>query len=166
LIEQRDLPLLENVLLPRTKGFCAALEGLGSSDSSNPFSKLAAVYDFTIVYTRPPSDMISSSGKWFVPYSVKGGEVYVYVKRIPVADIPRDTKQQEAWLYQLYKDKDNLISNWRTTKSYPGNKWKITKPQLTFAQILTNFFLWTVEAIVPLGCIVFGVWWLFRKYIL
>jgi len=146
--EERGLPKLENMLLPRTKGFCSTIEALAP--------ELAAVYDFTIAYTRPPPAMLSVSFKWGIPDAVKKGQVHVLIKRYPISDLPRDPKAQETWLYNLYSEKDKLITQWHKTKEFPGIRWKPTKV-LTLSQTITNYFVWIATSLLPLVAVIYAI---------
>ncbi len=91
---ERGLPRLEHLLIPRTKGFVATLEGLrGHVD---------AVYDVTIGYLAG----VPTLWQW-----TQGAapEVHVHVRRFPVASLPEDAEALAAWVMDRYVEKDRLL---------------------------------------------------------
>jgi len=92
--KRQNLPHLTNVMLPRTKGFEATMEGLGSHKQ--------AVYDFTIAYEgKPPG----------VAALLLGGvkRIHVHAKRYPVADLPKDNKERADWALARWVEKDERL---------------------------------------------------------
>ncbi|KAK9286105.1 hypothetical protein L1049_014485 [Liquidambar formosana] len=91
------LPVLNNVLLPKTKGFCACLEDLRAT--------LDAVYDITIGYKyRCPSFLDNVFG-------VDPSEVHIHIRRIPLNDIPISEDDVATWLMETFRLKDQLLSD-------------------------------------------------------
>ncbi|KAI4316782.1 hypothetical protein L6164_024727 [Bauhinia variegata] len=68
------LPVLTNVLLPKTKGFYACLETLRGS--------LDAVYDVTIACKNQCPTFLDNA------FGVDPSEVHIHVRRVPIEDIP------------------------------------------------------------------------------
>lgn len=97
---ENGLPILKNVLLPKTRGFHACLEILRGS--------LDAVYDVTIAYkNRCPTFLDNVFG-------VEPSEVHVHVRRIPLVDIPTSENECNAWLLHTFQLKDQLLSDFIT----------------------------------------------------
>ncbi len=91
---RRSLPLLEHVMMPRTRGFVAALEGLEGH--------LTAVYDITIGYeTGLPRLHHVFRGK------VK--RVHIDVRRFPLSALPKTEGERSDWLQQRFVRKDALM---------------------------------------------------------
>lgn len=91
----RGLPLPENVLIPRTRGFTASMEGLRGH--------LDAVYDLTLLHPDGvPTLWQIACG--FVP------DARIHVRRFPIAEVPEDEQATGAWLRDLFMDKDRLIA--------------------------------------------------------
>lgn len=87
------LPLLERVMLPRSKGFLATVEALGPS--------LDAVYDATLRYEgRPPS---------LPELFLKVKSVELHVRRFPLAILPQGREALESWVVQRYQEKDQWL---------------------------------------------------------
>ncbi|KAF8405164.1 hypothetical protein HHK36_010063 [Tetracentron sinense] len=102
---ENGLPVLKNVLLPKTKGFCACMEVLRSS--------LDAVYDITIGYKhRCPFFMDNVFG-------VDPSEVHIHVRRIPLSEIPTREDEAAAWLMDRFHLKDQLLSDFSAQGHFP-----------------------------------------------
>ena len=89
--ESRDLPRLEHLMLPRTKGFVATVIGLRDH--------LDAVYDTTIMYEGG----VPSLWQW-----VRGvvGKVHIHVQRYPIEQLPESETELESWIMERYQEKD------------------------------------------------------------
>jgi len=110
------LPILKNVLLPRTKGFVATVQSLGDL--------APVVYDFTIVYVD------TKTGEW---EKAKGPYVFqlifrrprtvahCYIRRYDLKSLPRDDTGLENWLYQIWKEKDDLLEYFGQHKKFPND---------------------------------------------
>ena len=103
--EGRDLPRLEHVLLPRTKGFVATVAGLRSH--------LDAVYDVTIAYER------------YVPtlwQYVKGlaPVAHLHVHRATPDELPDDDEALAAWLVDRFREKDRLLAGFYEAGRFEG----------------------------------------------
>lgn len=102
---EHGLPILKNVLLPKTKGFCACLQQLRGS--------LNAVYDVTIGYKyRCPSFLDNVFG-------VDPSEVHLHICRIPLDSIPVSEDEISLWLVKRFQLKDRLLSNFQTQGQFP-----------------------------------------------
>lgn len=103
---ENGLPILSNVLIPKTRGFHACLETLRCS--------LDAVYDVTIAYKyRSPTFTNNLFG-------VDPSEVHLHVKRIPLQEIPVSGEDTGAWLIERFRIKDSLISDFSVHGCFPN----------------------------------------------
>jgi 1-acyl-sn-glycerol-3-phosphate acyltransferase len=93
--EERGLPRLEHLLLPRTKGFVATVDALRDH--------LHAVYDVTIAY----EDGVPSLWQWVQGYVRK---VHLHVRRFPMAELPLSNEELSEWLYACYQEKDARLA--------------------------------------------------------
>ena len=92
---QQQRPHFERVLSPRPKGFIAAVSML------RPV--LGAVIDVTISYShRPP----------LFSHILHGAKITidVHVKVVPASALPSDEEELRDWLFDLFKEKDQLLS--------------------------------------------------------
>jgi lysocardiolipin and lysophospholipid acyltransferase len=116
------LPVLNNVLLPKTKGFQACLEILRES--------IDAVYDVTIAYKhRCPFFMDNVFG-------VDPSEVHIHVERILLEEIPSTECESASWLMDRFELKDQLLTDFNTKGHFPNEG---TEVQLSSAKCLVNF---------------------------
>ncbi|XP_009112271.1 probable 1-acyl-sn-glycerol-3-phosphate acyltransferase 5 [Brassica rapa] len=103
---EHGLPVLSNVLLPRTKGFVSCLQELSSS--------LDAVYDVTIGYkTRCPSFLDNV-------YGIEPSEVHIRIRRIDQSQIPNQEKEINDWLMNAFQLKDQLLSDFYSSGHFPN----------------------------------------------
>ncbi|KAK9113177.1 hypothetical protein Scep_020696 [Stephania cephalantha] len=121
---EKGLPVLQNVLLPKTKGLCICLEVLkGSMD---------AVYDVTIGYKhRYPCFMDNVFG-------VDPSEVHMHVQRIPFSSIPSSENEATAWLMNRFQLKDQLLADFRDQGHFPSHG---TEGDLSTFMCLVNLVL-------------------------
>ncbi|KAL1192252.1 putative 1-acyl-sn-glycerol-3-phosphate acyltransferase 5 [Cardamine amara subsp. amara] len=103
---ENGLPVLKNVLLPRTKGFVSCLQELSCS--------LDAVYDVTIGYkTRCPSFLDNV-------YGIEPSEVHIHIRRINLPQIPNQEKDINAWLMNAFQIKDQLLNDFYSNGHFPN----------------------------------------------
>lgn len=91
---EHALALPRHVLLPRARGFVAAVAGLQGH--------MSAVYDVTIGYV----DGLPSLWQW-----AKGEmrEVHLHVRRHAVEELPAAPEALAAWLHQRFEEKDDRL---------------------------------------------------------
>ncbi|KNA10606.1 hypothetical protein SOVF_142760 [Spinacia oleracea] len=100
------LPILKNVLLPKTKGFFACMEELRDS--------LDAVYDVTIGY-KPRCPFFLDN-----VFGVNPSEVHIHIRRIPISNIPDSEEEMGTWLMNTFCLKDKLLSEFHSTDHFPN----------------------------------------------
>ncbi|XP_057425399.1 probable 1-acyl-sn-glycerol-3-phosphate acyltransferase 4 [Lotus japonicus] len=115
------LPVLTNVLLPKTKGFHACLEALRGS--------LDAVYDVTIAYKNQCPSFLDNV------FGVDPSEVHLHIRRIPVEEIPASEAKADSWLMNTFEIKDQLLSDFKVEGHFPN---QVNDKELsTFKGLLT-----------------------------
>ncbi|EOX98557.1 hypothetical protein SCA6_006613 [Theobroma cacao] len=102
---ENGLPILKNLLLPKSKGFFACLEDLRSS--------LDAVYDVTIGYKHCCPSFLDNV------FGVDPSEVHIHIRRITLDDIPISERELTAWLMDTFQHKDQLLSNFKSEGYFP-----------------------------------------------
>ncbi|XP_050213322.1 probable 1-acyl-sn-glycerol-3-phosphate acyltransferase 4 [Mercurialis annua] len=102
------LPVLKNVLLPKSRGFCVCLEVLQGS--------LDAVYDVTIAYKHQRPTFLDNV------FGVDPAEVHMHIKRISIDDIPASDSEAASWLMNTFQHKDDLLSEFRTHGHFPKER--------------------------------------------
>ncbi|XP_065856308.1 1-acyl-sn-glycerol-3-phosphate acyltransferase 2 [Euphorbia lathyris] len=90
------LPIPKNVLIPRTKGFVAAV--------SNMRSFLPAIYDVTVAIPKnsPPPTMLRL-------FKGQSSVIHVHLKRHLVKDLPEPEEAVAQWCRDLFVAKDQLL---------------------------------------------------------
>lgn len=121
---QNGLPVLKNVLLPKTKGFYACLEILRSS--------LDAVYDVTIAYKNQCPTFLDNA------FGVDPSEVHIHVRRVPLDKIPESEKEVSKWLMETFDFKDRLLFDFIANGHFPNEG---TEEELSTAKCLANLVL-------------------------
>ncbi|KAG9062396.1 hypothetical protein KI688_005311 [Linnemannia hyalina] len=116
----RGLPLLSNVLMPRTKGFITTVNKFRGSH-------VKCVYDFTFAYYHKtkgfgvPPDLVRVHTAQLSPEY----KFHVHVKRYMIADLPADEEKLNEWVVQKYVEKDAFLEqmkeNW--TDGIEGGVW-------------------------------------------
>lgn len=97
----KALPLFENVLLPRTKGFVAAVGGLRRH--------LNAVYDVTIAYPDGIPTLWQYLKGWV-------NEIHIHVRRYPMPEVPTEPGALADWLLDRFREKDRFLSEFHSRR--------------------------------------------------
>ncbi|KAH8322973.1 hypothetical protein KR059_012289 [Drosophila kikkawai] len=131
--QERGLPLLKHHLIPRTKGFTTSLPTMRGI--------CPAIYDINLAFKRdaePKPTLLSQLNGEPV-------EPYMYIRRVPLEQVPDGEKEAAAWMQDFYVEKDKIIDSFHETGSFfktSGVKAvpeKIYKPRLS---TLLNFIGW------------------------
>ncbi|KAJ7966707.1 Phospholipid/glycerol acyltransferase family protein [Quillaja saponaria] len=102
---ETGLPVLSNVLLPKTRGFCVCLEALRGS--------LDAVYDISIGYKNQCPTFLDNV------FGLDPSEVHIHVRRIPLEDIPSSDSKAASWLMDTFQIKDQLLTIFKAQGHFP-----------------------------------------------
>ncbi|PNT02921.1 hypothetical protein POPTR_014G040600v4 [Populus trichocarpa] len=116
------LPVLANVLLPKTRGFGVCLEVLQNS--------LDAVYDVSIAYKDQLPTFLDNV------FGTDPSEVHIHVQRIPVKDIPASNAEAAKWLMDRFQLKDQLLLDFKARGHFPNEG---TEQELSTLKCLVNF---------------------------
>ncbi len=100
----KGLPELKHLLIPRTKGFAATIEGLREH--------ITAVYDITIGYEKGVPTL------WqYIKGSVK--RIHVHVRCFPIEEISQLDEEIRQWLLDRWVEKDALLEYFYTHGFFP-----------------------------------------------
>ncbi len=103
--EEMKLPPLNNLLLPRSKGFIATMMGLQDGD-------LKMVYDVTVVYYHTRKGL---GATWslleMLTGQLDGYRVHIHVERIPFSRMPVAEDELKTWIFTRFQVKDGLVSS-------------------------------------------------------
>lgn len=110
--EERGLPKLEHVLLPRTKGFAATVQELRDE-------LVEAVYDVTVGYPRdsPPGLFEMAAGNL-------RKQVHLHVRRYPIDSLPLSEEGLSNWCVDRFIEKDALLDHFKKVGCFPGSTRK------------------------------------------
>ncbi|KAF9975099.1 hypothetical protein BGZ73_001360 [Actinomortierella ambigua] len=119
-MQSRGLPVLSNVLMPRTKGFIACVQKFRGTH-------VKYVYDFTIAYHHRtkgfgvPPDLVRVHTAQLNPEY----KFHVHVRRFPLDDLPEDEDKLSEWVVQRYVEKDAFLESMKETwtDSIEGGVW-------------------------------------------
>lgn len=101
------LPVLNEVMSPRTRGFEATLEGLGRMTD--------AVYDVTLGFEGYPVGLVPGLRELFFG---RMNRVHVHVRRFPAAGLPCEREGRVQWVLDRFEEKDSLMARFRATGSF------------------------------------------------
>lgn len=121
---ENGFPVLDNVLLPKTKGFWACLDTLRGS--------LDAVYDLTIAYKNNCPNFLDNV------FGVDPSEVHIHIQRIPLSKIPESEDGAAAWLLDAFERKDQLLTDFSACGHFPDEG---TEGELSTINCILNYFV-------------------------
>lgn len=100
---RRGFPVLDNVLLPRPKGFVVTVERMRD--------RVDGVYDLTIGYPQG----IPTLGQF-----IRGAipEVHLHVRRHPIASLPTGADALAGWLMARFQEKDARIRDFLRDRKF------------------------------------------------
>ncbi|XP_051471270.1 1-acyl-sn-glycerol-3-phosphate acyltransferase delta isoform X1 [Apus apus] len=130
--EAKGLPKLKYHLLPRTKGFAVTVQCLRNV--------VSAVYDSTLNFRNNENPTL---------LGVLNGKKYhadLYVRRIPLEEVPEDEQECSNWLHKLYQEKDAFQEKYYRTGTYPAVP--IVPPRRPWT--LLNWLFWALLLLYPL----------------
>lgn len=107
---ERGYPVMDNVLLPRTKGFVSCVNEFRGSH-------INYIYDFTIAYKRlhhrksfnqAPSMVRAHIHSLWPEY-----QFHVHCRRFAIKDLPSDENELGDWLRDRWVEKDKILTSLR-----------------------------------------------------
>lgn len=147
LAAENGLPVLKNVLLPKTKGFYTCLEILRGS--------LDAVYDITIAYKHQCPSFVDNL------FGVDPSEVHIHVRRIPIKEMPASESETTTWLMNTFQLKDQMLSDFSDHGHFPNEG---TEGDLSPLNGVVNFTLVVALTGIFVFLTFFSTIW-FRMYV-
>ncbi|XP_078503059.1 1-acyl-sn-glycerol-3-phosphate acyltransferase delta isoform X2 [Lissotriton helveticus] len=130
--EAKGLPKLKYHLLPRTKGFAITVQCLRNV--------VAAVYDSTLNFRNNENPTL---------LGILNGKKYhadLYVRRIPLEEVPEDEQECGIWLHKLYQEKDAFQEQYYKTGTFSGIPFVRPRSWCT----LLNWLFWAILLMYPL----------------
>jgi len=93
-----------HTLVPRSKGFVATVDGLRDH--------VDAVYDCTLGYVEG----VPTLWQFIKGYAPKA---HMHVRRYPIDTLPADDEGLSDWLYDRFREKDDLLEGYYATGAFP-----------------------------------------------
>lgn len=139
--QERGMVVLNHHLIPRTKGFIASLPVLKK--------KCAAIMDVQLVFDE------NSPTKPTIINLLRGKSItgHIYIRRIPMADVPEDEAEAGKWLQELFVRKDKLQTSFHKTGDFfKGNDITPIEPIQFKPSVaaLINWVVWMIIAMLPI----------------
>lgn len=139
--QERGMTVLNHHLIPRTKGFTTSLPVLKK--------KCASVMDVQLVFDKKdktePTILNLLRGK-----PMHG---HLYLRRVPMTEVPEDEVAGGQWLHELFVRKDKLQTSFHETGDFfKGNNITPIKPRVfkkRFSSLL-NWVSWMILAMLPI----------------
>lgn len=104
--KKKGLEPNEHLLIPRTKGFVATVQGLrGHVD---------AVYDVTVAYVGG----VPTLWQWTKGYV---DLCHVHVRRFPMEELPQEEQEISDWLIHRFSEKDKLLDHYYKEGTLPNS---------------------------------------------
>ena len=107
----RGLQVPRHVLVPRTKGFVAAIQGLREH--------VTAVYDVTLGYANGAPTLWQFI-RGFEPHA------HLHVRRFPIAEVPDEDEAVAEWLMERFVAKDELLETFYAGGAFSENDAPLT----------------------------------------
>ncbi|XP_010839223.1 PREDICTED: 1-acyl-sn-glycerol-3-phosphate acyltransferase delta [Bison bison bison] len=129
--QAKGLPSLKHHLLPRTKGFAVTVRSLRNV--------VSAVYDCTLNFRNNENPTL---------LGVLNGKKYhadLYVRRIPLEEVPEEEDKCAAWLHKLYQEKDAFQEEYSRTGTFPETP--VVPPRRPWT--LVNWLFWASMLLYP-----------------
>jgi len=118
-----------NLLVPRLTGFVSCVQMLGTH--------VDALYDFTLGYANspPPTPLRAMLG-------LSPKEVHLHIRRYPIAELPRDDEKLKQWIFQCWKEKDELLDHFKKHQCFPPAQDSTHPTELKPSRVLYAWFIW------------------------
>eukprot|EP01079_Euglenida_sp_SAG-EU17-18_P000980 gene980-2600_t len=109
--QKRNKPILQNVLLPKSNGFSAAVLALRDGF-------LDAVVDLTLCYGARDGTWAAKPSLWEVHmFPNRRYRWHIHVRRYTILDLPADSDDLGEWLMERWVEKDcyraKLRADWK-----------------------------------------------------
>jgi 1-acyl-sn-glycerol-3-phosphate acyltransferase len=105
--KKNDLPLFDHVLLPRSQGLIATIQGIGEV--------IDAVYDITIGFD---GNRILDLADAVLPQT--GRHVHLHIRRFPIESVPKDPIEIDKWLLSVWEEKEKLMEEFKKNGKFPN----------------------------------------------
>lgn len=154
----RGLPVLKHHLVPRTKGFSTLAHYLQTTGN------FAALYDIGFAYPGLKQSHTPNLLDLLLGRSV---EVFFYVRRIPIDEVPKNREELGDFCYKLYQHKDEAYDYCLKNGTYPLPEYHMPfSPWLLWKLRLFMLFWFLVLVFLPCVLILPYLSWTYLLFLL
>eukprot|EP01100_Stratorugosa_tubuloviscum_P014464 TRINITY_DN7755_c0_g1_i1.p1 TRINITY_DN7755_c0_g1~~TRINITY_DN7755_c0_g1_i1.p1 ORF type:complete len:317 (+),score=101.59 TRINITY_DN7755_c0_g1_i1:43-993(+) len=123
---ENNLPILNHIIIPRTKGFVATVRGLQGC--------CTVIYDVTVGFGQHKKNKNSSQSKkdsiwlpprpglWELPTLNFNRIIHMHVRRYTLSSLPQTDSELSDWLIERFKEKDQLLEHFEKYDCFPGEE--------------------------------------------
>lgn len=101
--ESKNIKPFENLIHPRYKGTYKLIQSIKNLD----MDVIGFFYDITMYYSGVDNKNIKITD--FLTF--KTNSVHMHIRKIKYSDIPDEEEEFKQWIYNLFKEKDELLKN-------------------------------------------------------
>nr|CAB3220647.1 1-acyl-sn-glycerol-3-phosphate acyltransferase delta-like [Phallusia mammillata] len=137
---QKGLKPLKHHLMPRTKGFVSVVSGLRKA--------VPAIYDMSVCFGGNKNPTLSDLLKGI---SIRAD---VYLRRIPMEEVPEDSEKCSEFVHTTYQEKDDLCEYYAQNDKFPttdksGSDEVLVKQITRTSRALFFMIVWTAVFAAP-----------------
>jgi lysocardiolipin and lysophospholipid acyltransferase len=134
LAEQNGWPKYKHLLAPRTKGFTVTVQTLRKH--------VTHLYDLTIGYpnNEKPTFFTALAGRC-------PSVINIHIRRIPITDLPQKDEELKKWVFDKFKEKDELIDYFRKNQKFPGASEQFLPPGPGLSPLFA-FIAWSLMVVL------------------
>lgn len=139
--QEKGLPVLKYHLTPRTKGFVSSIPHMRG--------KIPAIYDVQVHFKSNEPNYPSLSNLLYG----KPVNAHLYLRRIPLEEVPDDEEAAVKWMHELFQRKDRLAESFEKTGDFfamsgvPRLQEHLLKPRL---HSCVNTIIWSIAILLPI----------------
>eukprot|EP00051_Salpingoeca_urceolata_P011238 m.138992 g.138992 ORF g.138992 m.138992 type:complete len:387 (+) comp17045_c0_seq1:112-1272(+) len=133
----KGLPVLKNVMYPRTKGFSLAVDSL--------HDHIDCLYDVTLAF---PGDIPTFGGVM----AGKPYEVSAYIRRTPTDQVPKDNEGSAQWCVDCFQKMDERLEHFKEHQVFDSEEYPYKRqlfPLIVSVAWLLIFTALLAWAVVP-----------------
>lgn len=147
--EKNNLPKYENVLHPRTKGFCLCVEELRKYKEPLTLVNISVGY----IGPMPQNEHDIASGLW-------PAEIHFHAKQEPLASLPSDEQGLAQWLKRCWQDKEKELKGFYSQKRFSASYLSDTKIKEGLGEMKKFMFLWFLFLLyIGYNCMTNSFYW-------
>ncbi|XP_045130163.1 acyl-CoA:lysophosphatidylglycerol acyltransferase 1-like [Portunus trituberculatus] len=112
---KNNLPVLENVSLPRVGALKVILDSVAADQNDEKTDTIKHLLDVTIAYPGgDPLDLPTIFGGWRPPC-----DTIFHYRRFNIEEVPKEEEALTEWLYTRYVEKEKILQEYYDTGVFP-----------------------------------------------